>query len=735
MCGNREEPKKIKEMDHAPSQEQMEVINHVKLGKNVIVDACAGSGKSTTILSMATEMPETQFLQMTYNSMLRCEVKEKVANLGLKNIQVHTYHSLAVKYYLPTAHTDTGIRHIILDDRPTTTKLPKFDVVVLDEAQDMTFLYFQLVVKMIKDMNHKIQLLILGDYLQGLYEFKGADTRFLTHANEIWSDFPALKSQDFEKCLLKTSYRITKSMADFVNNIMLGEERLLAQKEGGPVIYIRNSRKNMEKIVTAHILRLLQEEDTNPSDIFILGASVKGPNSNIRKLENALSSRGIPCHVPMFETDKIDERVIEGKVVFSTFHSVKGRQRKYVVVVGFDNGYMDFYARNLPKTRCPNTLYVAATRATTGMLLLENNQFSTDRPLEFLKMGHHEMIKQPFIDFRGLPQSIFYEKHAENNIQEIFTHHVTPTDLIKFISEQILENVTPILDRIFVQETEPHMVIEMPNVVRMSTGLYEEVSDLNGIAIPTIYYDYLGKTNPKFTNRGTNILYDTIEYNCTNIIKPNEHEFLKDIFRELPRQNAAIQDYLYLSNVYVSVQEKLYFKLKQIPKTECTWLSDEIIVQCTDRMDNILANEIDQDQILVEEDIIQTSEETKHVKIDQELYRHFGEETKFRFSARTDLITPNTIWEIKCTSAITVDHMLQVVIYAWLWRMVNAEEPEKKVKILNIKTGEIMKLESTTEQLTEIVVALLRGKYGNSEMKDDANFIQDCKNTIVEKSI
>jgi len=57
------------------------------------------------------------------------------------------------------------------------------------------------------------------------------------------------------------------------------------------------------------------------------------------------------------------------------------------------------------------------------------------------------------------------------------------------------------------------------------------------------------------------------------------------------------------------------------------------------------------------------------------------------------------------------------------------------VKILNIKTGEIMKLESTTEQLTEIVVALLRGKYGNSEMKDDANFIQDCKNTIVEKSI
>ena len=43
-------------MLHPMSNEQYNVYSHMKEGKNVIVDACAGSGKSTTILSIAKEM-------------------------------------------------------------------------------------------------------------------------------------------------------------------------------------------------------------------------------------------------------------------------------------------------------------------------------------------------------------------------------------------------------------------------------------------------------------------------------------------------------------------------------------------------------------------------------------------------------------------------------------------------------------------------------------------------------
>ena len=39
-------------------------------------------------------------------------------------------------------------------------------------------------------------------------------------------------------------------------------------------------------------------------------------------------------------------------------------------------------------------------------------------------------------------------------------------------------------------------------------------------------------------------------------------------------------------------------------------------------------------------------------------------EAKYRFTARVDMITQNTIWELKCTSQISIEHLLQVVIYA-----------------------------------------------------------------------
>ena len=74
-----------------------------------------------------------------------------------------------------------------------------FDVIVLDETQDMTKLYYDLVWKFLCDMGHPVLFLILGDEKQALYEFKGADTRFLTMAELCWSHFPNLKSKTFQK--------------------------------------------------------------------------------------------------------------------------------------------------------------------------------------------------------------------------------------------------------------------------------------------------------------------------------------------------------------------------------------------------------------------------------------------------------------------------------------------------------------------------------------------------------
>jgi hypothetical protein len=242
--------------------------------------------------------------------------------------------------------------------------------------------------------------------------------------------------------------------------------------------------------------------------------------------------------------------------------------------------------------------------------------------------------------------------------------------------------------------------------------------------------------------------------------KKDNYKYLKRIVGELPDNCTNVSDYLYLANVHVAVQERLYFKLNQIDRDEYTWLTDAMIGKCLERIDDTVGQELVQVQELVqgqelvlgnlqenkergtmpimEKTIIHQSEDAKHERIDAILGEHFDK--KFRFTARIDLMTTKTIWELKCTSKLSIDHYLQVVIYMWLWRMVKEVETnapddqaynkkecnDMEFRILNIKTGELLRVDATTEELTEIVLAILKGKFGEPIVKTDEEFIADC---------
>jgi len=566
--------------------------------------------------------------------------------------------------------------------------------------------------------------------MQGLYEFKGSDIRFLTLAEVIWKEHPSLRTQQFQKCTMKMSYRITKQMSSFVNNVMLGEHRMDACRDGVNVQYIRNSRYNLERIVCAEINRLF-DMGVKPSDIFILGPSVKGERSNIRKLENMLVEKNIPCHVPMMENNDIDQRVIDGKIVFSTFHCVKGRQRKYVFVVGFDNSYFKYYARNLPRDICPNTLYVACTRASNGLYVLESDTRRDDRPLEFLHMNHIDMKQQNYIQYRGQHQSLFLKiEETETNLPI----KITPTELIKFIPEETNQHICRILDRIFITEQEIIENLEIPGVIQTKRGLYEEVSDLNGIAIPCMYYDHLlNAWNDSYSYKTKDsTLYDIIDINIENLSEKNQ-QFLLEIIDNLPETIESVNDYLYMANINSAIQESLYFKLNQIDRDDYNWLSDEIVSVCKDRLRTIVSPDCQNSVPKIEEYIMTASMEEQHAAIDRFTERILPDK-KFRFNARVDLITETTVWEFKCTAELTSDHKLQLVIYAWLWNMKNSkenlDENEKIFRLFNIKSGELLRLDASMGDLNNIMSSLFSSRYSDPIEKEDDEFIDDCTNFI-----
>lgn len=719
------------------SIEQKTIIDLLDTNVNVIVEAVAGSGKSTTVIFIAKHFHNKKILQLTYNASLRQELKERVSKDQINNLEIHTYHSFAVKYYAQNAYTDFELRKIVRSsvenaELNENIYIPAYDFIICDESQDMTLLYYRFISKIAKDGKNSFQLIVLGDSKQSLYEFKGADSRYLTMADKIWYKHPYLKTSEFKKTTLRTSYRITTPMAEFVNNVMLGEDRMEACRDGCPVMYIHYNKFNLENKLIFEINNLI-ENGASPSDFFILAGSVKTTNRLIQSIENILVENNIPCNIPMFENERMDDKVIQGKIVFSTFHSVKGRQRPYVFVVGFSQKYMDFYTKDKKDDECPNTLYVACTRATKRLYVLEEDKGNEDERLKFLKKNHHEMKKLDFIDFKGMPkQSLLIkrneiEKNEENNEKK---HYKNATDLIRFISEKTFDTITPILEKIFIIENEKLKVpLNIPTIKEMKNGNYEEISDINGIAIPCMYYDYFSKKN----NKNSFVIYDVVQSEIEKIKEKHKTKklscgmgklfnYVQSSFKEISKKKSNTSDYLQLANMYIALKENLFFKLKQINKEDYNWLSPSLIKQCFSIIRNSLKddynNEDDENDFLVEETIITYNDD--YEKMDT-LLKTNGIEL-FRLNARIDLITPKTIWELKCTTATNIEHLLQVVIYAWIWRVATKRET-RDFKILNIKTGEIQKLNATNEELNQIMFELFKNIYKKNKQFTNEEFI------------
>jgi hypothetical protein len=799
------------------SEEQVEILRHLESSKHVIVDAVAGSGKSTTVLHVAHTFSSKRILQLTYNASLRQELKEKVREENISNLEVHTYHSFAVKYYSPEAFTDFGLRKILLHNVSPPFSIPPYDIVVLDEVQDMTWLYFRFVEKFTRDMmtmssssssSSSFQMLILGDYKQSLYEFKGSDVRFLTMADHIWHPRLSKKNDDdhddhdddghqaiessFVRTSLRTSYRITHPMSRFLNETMLGHERLCAARDGDPVSYIRQTEPNIVRKILFEINQILESKQGRPEDIFILAGSMK--MALVRKLENQLVESGIPCNIPMMEQQEaMDERVIQGKIVFSSFHCVKGRQRPYVFILQFSQKYLDTMCRDEDHDECPNTLYVGCTRATKRLFVFEVDDGMRDGPCKFLKRTHREMmddLKTPYVKFEGLPKNTMLGAAAkeagsgagsgagseggegEESIQTVYT---SATDLVRFVSEESFDILMPLLETCMIEETKAmDPPLEIPVVQECSSGNFEEISDINGLVIPVMYFDKVSKTAAVGFRAQFSSMEELLHREMNLLRTKNQgrgaygriFEYLQKLLQSRKtrtKTRTKTSDYLYLGNAYIALKERLFFKLHQIQPTDYHWLKPATIKKCfqvlrdavplaDDSPGSVSINDQeeeeeeeekqeekkkdrekekekmagatagatgattmtpDETEWRIEDTILDVEDEEVHAILQDQLERagglFHGSKKRFRLTARVDLVTSKFVYEIKCTTQLTVEHMLQLCIYAWIWRTL-CHLPPREFKLLNIRSGQRYRLEADDETLCKIAHTLLQNK-------------------------
>lgn len=689
------------------SSEQLDIINCLS-DYNVIVDAVAGSGKTTTILHIALKY-NVSILNLTYNRKLKDETNIRAMNCNLTNLECCTYHGFCRKYLNMTGYTDFDIDRCLRERNDNN--LGNWGIIIIDEAQDITFTYYK-VIKKILLANIDAKICILGDRYQSIYQFNDADPRFIIYADQIFN----YNRFEWVRKNLSTSYRLTNKMADFLNHCVLGIDRIKTVKEGKDVSYICTNLYSDQ--ICNLVIDIIKKCKYRPDDIFILAPSVRpklDPTTKnpIQKLANTLTNHGIPILIPNNDNDKISEKVSKGKLLFSSFHQTKGLERKLVIVLSFDTSYFEFYNRHDDINICPNIIYVALTRATYKLIVVHHNG-----PLKCNGLKKNGLSKPkhclPFLKINKLSQYAnivtkddgkcltYGNVHRSNST----TYMNSVTNLIRHIPFNIQCQALNLLEFTTNNKNDE---ISFNSVVAMGK-LWESVSDIIGIAIPIFYQLKQGKIprelsailDPNGYKEEQSFLSHIIEFPWAKNrnLTINDFDILKDASFQI--NDITIPKVMKLANFWQAYESRYYFKLRQIFRYN--WLEDYKILQMLDRLEkHISPNAIFEYHVTI----------TKPINFIQ------NKVIEATISGYIDVIDGDNVWELKCTKNLSEDHKLQLACYYYLLESENPN-PNRHYYLYNIRTDECLEIKSN--ELEKIFNLLVINKLMATENKNDNEF-------------
>jgi len=500
--------------------------------------------------------------------------------------------------------------------------------------------------------------------------------------------------------------RVTGNIADFINKNLLPFHLINSVKSPGPKVrYYRGSgmKDNIPSVISSvlnDLLSLLDSGRYSPSDIFILAPSVKdgkvSKQTYVNQLANLLLEHGYPYFAPAKEDIEIDQTMMDGKVVLSTFHQSKGLERKVVVVTCFCQDYYEFYARDDKRLVCSNTLYVATTRAIEQLILIGESSGGGQLPFlrNLVSSDHLEIIEVGKL----------MSKKKADEYKEKFKN-VTVTNLIKFLPESVYSSIFSVLKSTIVRKASTGVNLK-GQIITVSNHV-EDVSELNGVALPAMFE--ARKTN----NVSTIQKYCQDQfYEATNIYPTQQYykQLLKEVEHEPDPFN--ITAFLRMSAIYNFASSGFNSKALQIKNYN--WISTDAAEVIMERLSENLRGE----------SLYEIPIEINQIWNGQNL----------TITGRIDAVTnSDTIWELKCVNQIQDDHLLQLAVYLWM-----SQRPIDKVvtgkelfgnkvyrnRLLNMRTNELIEITSYYE-LDYVVEILIEHHLRGSQAEPDKEFLKN----------
>lgn len=338
--------------DIEPSVEQKQFITWAKEGRNILVDACIGSGKTTAIQKLGQSLPSsTKILYLTYNKLLKLDAKSKITN---RNVTVQNYHGFA---YLALSRSNiyAGVSDLIQTVNREKPYIIPYDVMIIDEYQDIEQEIAEFITY-IKEQNPKMQLIAVGDMEQKIYDKTTLDVK--AFINTFLGDYTQM---EFTQC-----FRLSQDIAAELGRIW------------GKEIKGVNPECEVETMSMSKAITYLASQD--PEDIMCLGARTGSMSTALNWLEDKYPDKFNKHTVYASIADVNQGATIPDttSAIFTTFDSSKGMERDVCVIFDYDEAYWGVRSRKAQQKYeiLRNIFLVAASRGKKRIIFVAG-----DKPL------------------------------------------------------------------------------------------------------------------------------------------------------------------------------------------------------------------------------------------------------------------------------------------------------------------------------------------------------------------
>ena len=500
------------------NQQQQQIINE-DLNKNIRIIACAGSGKTTTIIYRFKHLIdngiESKKIMITTFNVDACKsIKNKVNDVMgyIPNSIIGTIDSISKRFYYKYFKVEKkylGISEYstyflnFLRSKNGHLILNQFEYIFFDEFQDINQIQFDILTCF---YNSGCKVIVIGDDAQNIYPWRGSNIDFILNINKYFDNVATHK--------LVYNYRSTPEIINFANDSISKNTDQIPKKmlsvhkscQFYPTIQNYENWYRQHKDIIKKIVYFHNVCNVPLGDIAIISRN----NLPLKYIEEALEKYNSE-HTPKLKymaliTDNqtdIKPKIVKDHITLTTIHKSKGLEWDVVFMIGCNDEFFPSEINKIGIQEERRLFYVAITRAKRYLFI----SFIGKHVSRFIKEINSKFYN--FIDFKNeyFNHSQFRNIKYENSVTEIIKM-LNQTDYKNLRDQEILPNFT-------IEEE----ILHSPHPYHSEINQYFLHSDF-GTFIDRYISRCIGEKNPKSLG-----LYDDIAEVVINAVVLNNKEF------------------------------------------------------------------------------------------------------------------------------------------------------------------------------------------------------------------